>query len=57
MRGLLNGIIAKCTVAFEVTGQGCRLTGTGLVGVIAVGVLLAFLLSRAPDLLHFFVSK
>jgi hypothetical protein len=57
MRAILNTIVGKCAVAFEVTRDGCRLTGNGLVGVTAVAVLMVLLASYAPELLHFFVRR
>jgi hypothetical protein len=57
MRGILNTIVGKCTLAFEATDEGIRLTGAGVVGVLAVAILIWFIFSHAPDLVHFIVSK
>lgn len=57
MREVLNTLISKCAVAFEVTADGCRLKGNGLIGVLAVAALIVLLVSYAPDLVHFLVHK
>jgi hypothetical protein len=43
MRSILN-TIAKCALAFEVNGEGCRLIGNGLIGVLAAAVLIALII-------------
>jgi hypothetical protein len=57
MRAILNTLVSSCALAFEVTGDGCRVSGKGLIGVLAAGALIAFIVSYAPDLAHFFAHK
>jgi hypothetical protein len=50
MRTFLTSLLAKCTVSVNFTGDGFRMGGTGIFGILGLIALLWLISKTAPEL-------
>jgi hypothetical protein len=56
MRSLFSSLFEKCSVSLQLSGDGLRIAGKGVFGVLATLVLFALILHYAPQLAPLFSS-
>jgi hypothetical protein len=57
MNKLIASLFAKCAATVEIAEDGCRISGTGLFGILGAVAVLGLIVHFAPELVGLFSSR
>jgi len=57
MRAFFASLAEKCSVSLEFSGDKLRITGRGLVGIVAALAIVALILHFAPQFASLFAAR